>query len=392
MLAYGIQGFNYASFENVIKRELKVIRRKAKRAARDKETPQARNRARTAAAAEHIFGSSVPGFVGLALGAIFYSMIRELVFNAERYEDMAPEERAKRIVSLGLSRTTGLGPIDPFLQFLTGLKYQRSLAETGIGAVPGYFASAGDKIFRYFSDRNSEDTTTAEYHVGEGIFELLVAPIVTTALAYTPTGGPVSEAVLRGAIWSVRAWRDEFATLFGNRADFRDAVDREYSDQKKAAEKKWTEVKNKIRETPAAQRESEFKELKEQYPELLRDAKIDYYKQTTANAKAGRVGVKPRTVITGKPEELKGTKQIAALNKGVKLLIKKRDLTYGELFELPEGLSSTLDNLRSKGRPAGKSVSRRLIGGIREEMEDNRRNLKRAEVIRLRRLEQDTAD
>src|SRR5690606_19927751 len=106
-------------------------------------------------AASRRMAAALGGMAALTLGQTLVSTVRELLFNAARFEDKDDEEIAAEMVSLGLSRTFGLGSGDPMLQYLTGLKYQRGVGETLLGASVGTAAERIDAIASVATDRNS---------------------------------------------------------------------------------------------------------------------------------------------------------------------------------------------------------------------------------------------
>lgn len=375
-LMYGIMAFSYAFYENVIKREVKVMQRKGLQEG-----------------AKWAVTRTVPALMLLGIQQIVVSTIRELIFHADKYEDMDDEEALERMIAIGINRAYGYGGLDPMIQYALGLKYQRGLAETAVGAVPGYFMDNADNLFKLFTESNSENTTTAEYRAAEAIYNLAVAPALSFGASWIGAAGPAARIALGTPIvYSVRSLREEFANVFGNKPDRSDEVDEELSDLRSEYQKKLDAISQQLRETPADQWDAELERLRQEYPVVLRDAQFDRYSPgSSENVRKGRVGkpkvLKSRVQFKGLPEEYGKAPEESAYNGALRLIIRGKDLTYGKLFEeIPEGLSPTLDRVRATRKTEAKP-SRGFLAELREEIEDLRRELKRERIKAIRRLE-----
>ena len=73
---------------------------------------------------------------------------------------------------------------------MEGLKYEKDVANTLIGAVPSYFAQAAQKMLMPFA-RNSEKTNTAEYNAITGFYDLALVPLMARGMTSLPAG-PIS--------------------------------------------------------------------------------------------------------------------------------------------------------------------------------------------------------
>lgn len=372
-MMYGIMAFSYAFYENLIKREIKVIRRKG-----------------LSDGAKWAVTHTVPAFLLLGVQQIIVSTIRELIFHADKYEDMDDEEAAERLLLIGINRSYGYGGIDPMIQYALGLKYQRGMAETAVGAVPGYFFDNADNLFKMFTESNSENTSTAEYRFGEAIYNLAMAPAMSFAASMLGSfGGGAGRLIATPAVYSIRSWREEFASLFGTKPDRQDEVDEELADLRSEYDKKLDAISEQIRQAPAEQWDAELERLRQEYPEILQDAQFKRYSaRSSENIIKGRVGRpqvnKSRVQFTGLPEEYKSTAEEKAYNSAIRLILRGNGLTYGKLFEqVPEGMSPLLDKVRAQRDPAAK-VGSGFVADLREELEDARREYKREKIKAIR--------
>lgn len=276
-LVTGIMSFSYASYENVIKGTLK-------RAARGDGAK---------AYAQRI-APVLAGAGALVLAQTLASTVRELLFNASRFEDKDDDEIAEELLALGLSRTFGLGSGDPLVQYLTGLKYQRTLAETALGAGPGLIAQAVDAAGSIASDRNSGNTDTAEYRAMQKAYGVTIAPIMNALLSRVPLIGGVAMIEL-----SDKAYRDQFASAFFTPPEPRSHLDNKYQEAVAGVDNMMDEVEGRIALLPKEQWADELDKLKTEYPALLEGVTLDTYVPNTQNRRAGRYG--PKQTKEGKP-------------------------------------------------------------------------------------------
>jgi hypothetical protein len=131
------------------------------------------------------------GFAALYVGHTLISVLRELVFNPARLAEKDKEdELISYLLKLGFSRAGFAGAFDPLLNAMEGLKYEKDVANTLIGAVPSYFAQALQKMLMPFA-RNSEKTNTAEYNAITGFYDLALVPLMARGMTSLPAG-PIS--------------------------------------------------------------------------------------------------------------------------------------------------------------------------------------------------------
>lgn len=142
-----------------------------------------------------VAGGVALGFASLIAGQMVISMLRELIFNPDRWEEKQKEgDLTWYLLKMGWSRAGMWGAWDPVYNLAEGIKYQRDLATTAVGAVPGYFFQALQRIITPFV-RNSEKTNTAEYNATVGAYELAAVPLMAWGMTTLPAG-PITAPVM----------------------------------------------------------------------------------------------------------------------------------------------------------------------------------------------------
>lgn len=193
-LAYGLMSFSYAFHRNVTTRAVLRIGREAD--IRQNADPTMGR----AQAVLRSLGAQAPTLAAYA-GAIFgaqlvVTALREAIFNGDKWDEREKKgELADWLMSLAFSRTGALGPFDPVLQAITGLRYERDLSNIMVGPAPGYFLQATQNILSAAVGRNSANTNTAEWNAAKAAWQMLGVPMAAAALTAIP-GGPFSGPLL----------------------------------------------------------------------------------------------------------------------------------------------------------------------------------------------------
>lgn len=164
-----------------------------------------------------VAGAVALGFASLVAGQIAISALREMIFNPDRWDEMEKKgDLGWYLLKMGISRAGLYGAWDPIYNLAEGIKYQRDLATTAVGAVPGYFFQALQRIITPFV-RNSEKTNTAEYNAVIGAYELAGIPLMAWGMTTLPAGpitAPVM-AALYATVTSPKAKNDIAETVVG---------------------------------------------------------------------------------------------------------------------------------------------------------------------------------
>lgn len=142
-----------------------------------------------------VAGGIALGFSSLIAGQMVVSALRELIFNPDRWEEKQKNgDLTWYLLKMGWSRAGMWGAWDPVYNLAEGIKYQRDFATTAVGATPGYFFQALQRIITPFV-RNSEKTNTAEYNAIVGAYELAGIPLMAWGMTTLPAG-PITAPVL----------------------------------------------------------------------------------------------------------------------------------------------------------------------------------------------------
>lgn len=175
---YGIMGFSYSYWRNIVKRNGLLIGEigKSKERGGPGKAALYGSRLFAAAAAAYVVGTVV-------------STIRERLLNPKRWHDLELKgELYSTMLQLGFTRTFSFGLIDTAINVATGLKYRRSLSQAVVGAGPGNILQNIGKVAEPVAN-NSRKTNTAEYNATTGAYQL-ASPFLNFGLSRLP-GGPV---------------------------------------------------------------------------------------------------------------------------------------------------------------------------------------------------------
>lgn len=117
------------------------------------------------------------------------SMLRdELLLPQARKDDMEPEEWFMR----GVSRSGIAAQLDPLINTFTGVRYNRSVAESLLGPAVGRPLAAIEDYLRFSGARNSENTNQAERAATQATYDIILEPALNYALTFAPAGGWIS--------------------------------------------------------------------------------------------------------------------------------------------------------------------------------------------------------
>jgi hypothetical protein len=174
-VTYGLLSFSMTFMRNVMFKSVKKVQRVY-------ESEGAAGAAKVAA-----LQVAAP-MLSLYLGHLLVTTAREALLNPDKWEE---EEKKGNLVpwlaALAFSRAGFTGLADPLYNALTGVKYQRDLANILAGSSAGYFLQALQRIATYFV-LNSENTNSAERNAVRGLYELMAQPMAAAAVGYLPMG------------------------------------------------------------------------------------------------------------------------------------------------------------------------------------------------------------
>jgi hypothetical protein len=211
---YGITGFSYAYWRNIVKRNI-IMNNDIAKGARGNA---GKSRGGANSADMQVFSLVASAALALLVNWVV-STAREWLLNPQRWKELeAKDKLVSTMFWLAMTRTFSRGALDPFIQAYTGLKYQRDLSNMLIGPGPGNFLQATQGVAQ-LSVSNSRKTNTAEYNALKGAYTL-ASPLMAFGLARIP-GGPLVGAASGVAIGYVSspAARDGFASLVVGKKD-----------------------------------------------------------------------------------------------------------------------------------------------------------------------------
>lgn len=165
-----LQSFNYAFYENVLKRNAKL----AKDAALNKEGYTENERLRMLAPM-----MMLPLLVGVAAAV---GEARDALLGS-------PERRAEETVAdkaiKAFSRGAPIAPLDPWLNLITGARYNSTAIERLAGPVLGKTGDAADALMRYAFNDNSK-TNAAERQLSKQFYDMVIEPTTNLILPGIP--------------------------------------------------------------------------------------------------------------------------------------------------------------------------------------------------------------
>lgn len=263
---YGIMSFNLAFWNNVYKRQAKVIYRQfgdlnsglslkgvvsearaggvsagAKEAARQLKQLEVGRVSKGAAVGSAKAGAYIGGHLAPPVLAYFFTQMlvtaaREALLNPQRWEEWDRDDTTnENLFLLTLSRAFPAGMFDIPIQAYQGLKYQRDLTGIAVGAVPSYFLGNMQKIVQVFQESNKDSSNNAEFAGMQGAYQVVANPLIAHLLTSAP-GGRIMDPIygLGLAYGTSAAARDQVATaVVGERDSLRKKRER---DARRAAE------------------------------------------------------------------------------------------------------------------------------------------------------------
>lgn len=177
-LAYGIMSYSLAFWRNVIKRNAVL-------------TNEIRKRSGGVAATQYAALSVAPAVFQLYLYTLLFTMIREAIFNSEKWDEREKEGTlVADMAKVAATRTIPLGLADPALQAATGLKYETDLANAVVGPYRSTYLRPMQNVMQPFV-RPAATTNSDEYKAAQGVYDLTLRPLIAIGLSTAP-GGPIA--------------------------------------------------------------------------------------------------------------------------------------------------------------------------------------------------------
>ena len=188
-VVFQLQGFNNAFHKNVLLRQANLLKEGAKGDY-------------TAAERAALMGGMIPGLMLSAATAGLVWEARDRIYNKE------PKERTVQAkVERAISAAALTGAVDPYLQMIGGIRYQRSPAAAAGG--PSFGAvDAGITTLAQLVMNNSDKTNSAERRGWDTFYAWGIEPAATLLLAASPA--PVSPLTQALTVVALPASRQNF--------------------------------------------------------------------------------------------------------------------------------------------------------------------------------------
>lgn len=154
---------------------------------------------------------SLPGIALVLATQHIIGAVRDALFGVDN-PNLSDDEKAFQQKWQTLSRSSAFGTLDPIMQALMGLAYNRSLTQLLAPSQVGSFLTPAEMLMKSFIN-NSDKNNTAERNRVKAVMQLS-APAIASTLVAVPTAGPL----LAGSVmWlTSAAGRDWAATaLYG---------------------------------------------------------------------------------------------------------------------------------------------------------------------------------
>jgi hypothetical protein len=176
-MGYGLLSFSMGFMRNVLIKNAKKVQREYE--------------AQGAAGAAKVAALQVAApLSALYMGHLLVTVAREALLNPDKWDEQ--EEKGNLVpwlLGLAFSRAGFTGLADPLYNAITGVKYQRDLANILAGSSGGFYLQALERLVRFFFV-NSPNTNSAERSAVRGAYDLMALPLSAAAVGYLP-GGPM---------------------------------------------------------------------------------------------------------------------------------------------------------------------------------------------------------
>jgi hypothetical protein len=176
-MGYGLLSFSMGFMRNVLIKNAKKVQREYE--------------AQGAAGAAKVATLQVAApLSALYMGHLLVTVAREALLNPDKWDEQ--EEKGNLVpwlLGLAFSRAGFTGLADPLYNAITGVKYQRDLANILAGSSGGFYLQALERLVRFFFV-NSPNTNSAERSAVRGAYDLMALPLSAAAVGYLP-GGPM---------------------------------------------------------------------------------------------------------------------------------------------------------------------------------------------------------
>ena len=185
---FQLQAFGYAFQKNVLNRQIGVIKGLD---GLDKLAYSA---------------STVMGLALLVGAQGMFRYLRDEIFS----EDINERKTKGAFIEGAFSQAGMFGVADPYLQSLSGVRYQKSITSMVLGPAMGGVATAGDAMLSAMLN-NSDNTNTSERNMAKATYDWLLEPVMQGVLTVAPGGPLTSKLASFTTIYAIPKGREPFA-------------------------------------------------------------------------------------------------------------------------------------------------------------------------------------
>ena len=202
-MAYGLMGFTYSYWHNIIEHVIgtnKVRVQEAFGGARAAGRGRIMSAAASAPAAARAAGTVGAYGAATIAGSYLTTALRTYLTDPATWEKHEEDGNLHDwLLDRAISQSGINGPLDPVVQAVTGLKYERDLSGLFAGAQAGFFLQNAGDVLKWWAGMGAPDTNTSRFNGIRGLYSAAGMPAAMLALSSLP-GGPFARAVVGAAM------------------------------------------------------------------------------------------------------------------------------------------------------------------------------------------------
>jgi hypothetical protein len=137
-------------------------------------------------------GGTIAAYTATAGAAMAVAYARDMLFNPTTWSQRSSQDQGM----LMASRANLFGPLDPIVNAITGLKYDRSLSDMAVGAYPGLVTNMLESVVKAYTD--TAKTNTADRKMARALYNGLALPAIELGFSAIPANkvGRLGEALI----------------------------------------------------------------------------------------------------------------------------------------------------------------------------------------------------
>jgi hypothetical protein len=137
-------------------------------------------------------GGTIAAYTATAGAAMAVAYARDMLLNPTTWSQRSSQDQGM----LMASRANLFGPLDPIVNAITGLKYDRSLSDMAVGAYPGLVTNMLESVVKAYTD--TAKTNTADRKMARALYSGLALPAIELGFSAIPANkvGKLGEALI----------------------------------------------------------------------------------------------------------------------------------------------------------------------------------------------------